>query len=259
MVTVTRPRARVLGVALAVGGFVLAGCSPAPDGPPPRDATCPWTAPPRDPTRPASVCRVAGTDLTAGIPRHADLLPVTIELYDDHERSCVAATGCVIGDNRDFQRAPSPDPGADPSRRRALLTLDFGDDRADLHLAPRCHIVGPPDQPGQRCLSVAPEVTRFTLTGAPGASRPWRFQLVLELPADPGGTPTPATTEHWDLVLDPITKVLTLTGEGTGTPDFALVAGNMVRCAVPETAPPTSSAPPATTRYACSITLTASP
>ena len=72
MVTVTRPRARVLGVALAVGGLVLAGCSPAPDGPPPRDATCPWTAPPRDPIRPASVCRVAGTDLTAGIPRHAD-------------------------------------------------------------------------------------------------------------------------------------------------------------------------------------------
>lgn len=35
---------------------------------------------------------------------------MTIELYDDRERTCGAATGCVIGDNRDFHPAPSPDP-----------------------------------------------------------------------------------------------------------------------------------------------------
>ncbi|GAA4805461.1 hypothetical protein GCM10023200_48610 [Actinomycetospora chlora] len=230
--------------------LALAGCASGPAGPPApvAAASCPWTAPPvDDPAHPADVCGVASVDLAAPLARHADLLPVTVELSTDRALTCVAGTpGCAVEDDRRFVAAPAPDPRADPSRTRALLTIDWADDQVRLHVPPHCHLRGGPAATVQDCAAVPRDGVRFAVTSVPGASTPWRFHVALALPGDPGGAPVAPVDHGWDLSLDPAAATLRLTGDGTGTPALALLTVGGVRCAVRGAAPPTSvGAPPA--------------
>lgn len=248
-----------VAVALAACGSapIPPGTSTGPGGPSSStgSGTCPWVAPPRDPTQPTSTCGAGDTDVSVGIGRHADLLPLTVELFVDRERTCVPGGTCVVGDNRDHLSAPTPDPRAAGSRRRATLLLDWANDRADLRVGPRCVLSGP----SQTCTSVPAAAVHLALTTVPGAGRPWRFHLELGLPGDPGGAPTPPTTDGWDLGLDPTTGVLTISGDGTGNPDLAMIAGSTVACATPGGPPPGLAASLPVEHVACTVTLAANP
>src|SRR4051794_2451257 len=147
-------------VVAALASIVLVCCAHPPA--PPRQASlaaasCPWTpAPLDDPTRPAVACGVAPLDLTAPLARHADRLPVSVQLYTDRVLTCLPSTaGCAVEDSRRFVTAPAPDPRADPSRTRALLTFDWTHDQAQLHVPPRCHLRGGPGSTIQDCLDPA--------------------------------------------------------------------------------------------------------
>src|SRR4051794_35542889 len=95
----------VVGAALA--SIVLACCAHPAEPPRPAlvaAASCPWTpAPLDDPTRPADACGGGPLDLTAPLTRHADRLPVSVQLYPDRVLSCVPGTaGCAVEDSRWF-------------------------------------------------------------------------------------------------------------------------------------------------------------
>lgn len=255
------PRPAILAVVLAiVVSLGAAACAPSPAPAGPRTAgSCPWAQPSRDPAAPAGTCGVVGTELENHIDRHADLLPSIIELYDDRSLTCVPTTACVAGDDRDLLTAHGPAPTTDPSRRRALLTLDWADDRAVLVVNPRCQVTGPPQQPTQQCRSVSAQQVRFALTTVPGAATPWRFRLELAVAGDPGGAPSPPITDRWDLALAPATGRISLDGDGTGTPDFAMISQSTVLCVEPGAAPPHPPAPLQQQHYHCDATLFANP
>jgi hypothetical protein len=253
-------------IVAALVSVALAGCAPAPAPPgraPVTAASCPWSAPPvDDPARPADACGVTPLDVTAPLARHADLLPVSVQLYTDRPLTCVPGTaGCAVEDDRRFMTAPAPDPRADPSRNRALLTLDWADDQAQLHVPPRCRLRGGPGATVQDCASIPRDAVRFAVSTLPGASNPWRMHVALALPGDPGGAPVAAVEDSWDVSLDPAGGNLTLTGDGTGTPAFALLTIGTVRCSVRGAPPPAAvgAPPPPVQHYDCAAGLPANP
>ena len=72
---------------------------------------------------------------------------VLVELYIEPAVACGVqglngngATLCSTGDNRPFAAIGSPDPKADPSRNRVLLTLDFGTGDVTVRANPSCSV-----------------------------------------------------------------------------------------------------------------------
>ncbi len=233
-------RLALLGLLLSIS---LASCTG--EGTPvqgPDKASCNSGLAPVDIHLPANTCGVYPLEIPEPTARHFPQIPrnyvaqsVSVDLYIEGSETCgIGLALCGVDDNRPFVSKDSPDPGADPSRTRAHMILDFASGTLTLRISPSCriHVFEPGLNLNNQKECFAPkkvgEGTSLTVT------EPRHGTVGVELTVIQTNYPTLLNLgevhNYWEFTPHPDGTV-DITGSGTNFPDFDVIHYGRLVCA----------------------------
>lgn len=208
----------------------------------PDKASCNSGLAPVDVHLPANTCGVYPLEIPEPTARHFPQIPhnyvaqsVSVDLYIEGSETCgIGSALCGVDDNRPFVSKDSPDPGADPSRTRAHMILDFASGTLTLRISPSCriHVSGPGLNLNNQKECFAPkrvgEGTSLTVT------EPRHGTVGVELTVIQTNYPTLLNLgevhNYWEFTPHPDGTV-DITGSGTNFPDFDVIHYGRLVCA----------------------------
>jgi hypothetical protein len=220
----------------------VAGCGSG-EGTPrmgPDKASCDSGLAPADVHLAANTCNVdyyvfpdPGARHFPQIPHNYAAQSVAVDLYIEGAETCGIGPGlCGVDDNRPFVPQDSPDPGADPSRTRVHMILDFASGTVTVRISPSCRIhavsVGVNSQ--KECF--APKRTGEETSLAVSEPRPGT--VGIDLTVIQTNYPTVANFaqvhNYWEFTPHP-NGTIDISGTGTNFPDFDVIHYGRVICA----------------------------